>query len=88
MSRGPSAADSFTVAVTFPSGRFSAAPVVSGINLNSGSGATARWSARAINVTATGFTLFAFASVAGVTATFTADWHWTATQMTSTAGAG
>lgn len=44
-----------TVVVTFPTA-FTTAPVVA-CNINSASGSVARWGARAVSVTTTGFTL-------------------------------
>lgn len=50
--------NSYTQAVTFPT-PFTTVPRVA-MNLATGAGATARWSTRAISVTTTGFTLFAY----------------------------
>ncbi|MFW3473669.1 H-type lectin domain-containing protein [Streptomyces microflavus] len=55
-------ANSATVNVTFPFA-FSAAPNVF-TNIASGNGAVARWSSRAFNVTATGFTVLLYAAEA------------------------
>lgn len=52
------ALSTFTVAVNFPVA-FANVPTVT-VNINSGAGVTARWGARAFNVTTTGFTLFVF----------------------------
>ncbi|MFC8723780.1 H-type lectin domain-containing protein [Streptomyces bacillaris] len=49
---------SHTRAITFAT-PFSAPPVIS-IGIQSGAGPTARWDVRAINVTTTGFTIFAY----------------------------
>lgn len=49
---------SFTTAVSFGA-TFPTGPQVT-VNINSGDGTTSRWSARAINVTTTGFTLFVY----------------------------
>jgi len=72
-SGGPSAATSWTLdvnyGVTFP-----ALPNVH-VNLNNGAGATAGWNVRAINITTTGFTIFAFGSSTTFT---TSEWRWTA----------
>lgn len=56
--------------VTFPAA-FAATPKVF-VNIDSGGASTARWQARAINVSTTGFTPFVFASTAGATATWAA----------------
>jgi hypothetical protein len=70
---GPTAQTSFTVAVNYGV-TFPGLPNVH-INLNNGAGATANWHARAISITTTGFTLFAF----GPSSTFsTSEWRWTA----------
>lgn len=49
---------SFTTAVSFGA-TFPTAPQVS-VNINSGDGTASRWSARAININTTGFTLFVY----------------------------
>lgn len=59
---------STTVSVTFPIA-FSAAPVVT-VNIASQAAATAGWIARAVAVTATGFTLY-LAATDGATDTWT-----------------
>ncbi|WP_109000760.1 H-type lectin domain-containing protein [Streptomyces rishiriensis] len=56
--------------VTFPVA-FTAVPRVF-VNIDSGGASTARWQARAINVTTTGFVPFVFSSTAGATATWSA----------------
>ena len=57
---------SHTQDVVFPV-PFAAAPIMA-VNIASGAGATARWGARAIGVTATQFTLFLFVGDAGASA--------------------
>lgn len=70
-------ANSSTTAVNFGY-TFPSEPVVLG-NINSGAGATARWVARPITVTTTGFTMFVF-SASSDTSTWTdVPVNWTAT---------
>lgn len=72
-SGGPSAATSWTLAVNYGV-TFPAVPNVH-VNLNNGAGATANWDVRAISITTTGFTVFAY----GPSSTFsTSEWRWTA----------
>lgn len=61
-----------TSAVVFPRA-YSAAPVVM-VNFSSGAGPTAGWGSRAINVTATGFSIFIF----GTSSSFTVSMQWLA----------
>lgn len=69
--------DNETLSVNFPVA-FPDVPIVH-TNINSGSGETARWTVRAINITTTGFQIFAFACTAGDTATWTdVEIGWTA----------
>lgn len=75
LNAGPTAATSFTQAVSFPF-TFPSAPKVF-VNLNSGAGATAQWNQRAISISTTGFTLFGF--TAGAAGTFSAQYQWLAT---------
>lgn len=56
--------------VTFPVA-FTATPRVF-VNIDSGGASTARWQARAINVTTTSFVPFVFSSTSGATATWSA----------------
>lgn len=58
----------WTVNITFPV-PFTSPPVMSA-NIASGAGSTARWGARAINITPEGFQLFLFAGTSGATATW------------------
>jgi hypothetical protein len=72
---------SFTVAISFKH-PFATVPVMS-VNIASGSGTTAQWHGRAINITNTGFTLFVFVT----TATGAGTWvgvgvQWTANEQT------
>ena len=60
VSASVTALPSLTQAASF-GGTFSAAPVVT-VNIDSGAGTTARWVARAISISTTGFTMFAFAA--------------------------
>jgi len=69
---GPSAAASFSSAISFGV-TFPGTPNVH-ININSAAGLTGSWHGRATSVSTTGFTLFGF----GPSATFTAQWQWTA----------
>lgn len=69
---GPSAAASFTTAVSFGV-TFPSAPNVH-ININSAAGLTGSWHGRATGISTTGFTLFGF----GPSNTFTTQWQWTA----------
>lgn len=65
-----------TINVTFPQA-FPSAPNVH-CNINAGHAATSQWHSRAINVTATGFTVFVFgpsATWAGVPVQWTAIWQ-------------
>lgn len=71
-SAGPSAAGSFTSAVSFGVTLPSSPRVF--INLASAAGPTANWHGRAFNITTTGFTLFGF----GPAATFSTGWQWVA----------
>lgn len=59
---------SFTRNITFTT-PFTTVPHVS-VNINSGAGPTARWGARAITVSTTGFTLFLFSGALGETGTW------------------
>ncbi|MEU2487019.1 H-type lectin domain-containing protein [Streptomyces sp. NPDC012617] len=59
---------SFTRNITFTT-PFAAPPHVT-VNINSGAGPTARWGARAINVSTTGFTIFLFSGALGETGTW------------------
>lgn len=52
--------DSFTQDVTFPV-EFDDVPAIA-VNIASGASSTARWDARAITVTKTGFTLFVYSN--------------------------
>ena len=65
-----------TLAVVFQI-PFRAAPAVS-TNIDNGAGATAGWGSRAINITATGFTIFIF----GASSSFTASVYWQAQELT------
>ena len=56
---------------------FRAAPAVS-TNIDNGAGATAGWGSRALNITATGFTIFIF----GASSSFTASVYWQAQELT------
>lgn len=76
---GPSATASFTKAVVFPTAFAAGVVPHVTVNLNNGSGPTAQWHARAINVTNTGFTIFGFSGDAG-TDTFTAQYTWSAVE--------
>jgi hypothetical protein len=60
--------DNFTTGVAFGF-TFPGIPTVV-MNIDSGAGATGRWDARAISVTATGFTLFVFSNASGSTSTW------------------
>lgn len=62
--------ESFTQAVVFDTA-FDAAPVVM-VNISAAPSASARWDARAINVTSTGFDIFVFANASGSTSTWSA----------------
>lgn len=69
--------DSFTASVTYGF-TFPAAPSVVA-NISDGSAAAARWDARAISPTTTGFTLFVFSNAAGSTSTWSSiPVNWTA----------
>jgi len=75
------ATDSSGVTVTFPTGRFTAAPIVQ----VTPQATTAGLWATVANVTATGCTVYLHARAS---ATTSATVGWTATQMTTTNGAG
>lgn len=70
------AVTSATAAVTFDA-PFPAAPMVA-TNIDSGAGATAQWSSRAISITTTGFTMFVFAAAAGTWSNVPVSWSATA----------
>ncbi|MFC4335219.1 H-type lectin domain-containing protein [Salininema proteolyticum] len=70
--------DNHTHAVDFPAD-FAGPPVVT-TNIDSGSGPTARWISRAINISPTGFTIFVFASTSGASTSWSdIQVSWTAT---------
>jgi len=71
-------ATSHTLAVNFPA-PFDNPPVVC-VNIASGAGTIARWMARAISVTTSGFTLFLFVGDSGAPAAAWTDIpvHWVA----------
>lgn len=72
--------DSYTVAVVFPV-PFTSVPVMPAPNINTGAGSAGRWDARAINVTATGFTLWVFSNATGATSSWSnIPVMWTALQ--------
>lgn len=70
------AAASQTQAVVFAT-PFRAIPAVS-TNIDNGTGATAGWGSRAINITTTGFTIFIF----GTSSSFTTSVYWQAQELT------
>jgi hypothetical protein len=70
---GPTAATSVSIPVNYGV-TFPATPNVH-VNLNNGAGSTSGWNVRAINITTTGFTVFAFG---GSTTFSTTEWRWTA----------
>lgn len=71
---GPSNASSFSQSVTFPR-QFATGLTVVMVNLASGAGGTAQWTARALSAGRTGFTLFGYGP--NIT-TFDAPWTWLA----------
>lgn len=72
------AATSATLAQTFAV-PFSSVPSVA-TNISTGAGGVFGWQSRAINVTASGFTIFIFTT--GAAGTFTANVQWQAQEMT------
>jgi hypothetical protein len=72
-----SAVNNATVAVSYGVS-FPVAPMVV-TNIDSGAGATARWVSRAINITATGFTMFVFAADSATNTWSNVPVSWSAT---------
>jgi hypothetical protein len=63
--------DSFSTSVSFGF-TFPGAPTVTNPNINASSSAEARWDARALNPTTTGFTLFVYSNASGATSSWSA----------------
>jgi hypothetical protein len=74
------------VAITFPSGRFTATPIVT-ITQSAAPANSQTFVPRAIGMTSSGFSAYIYSGNNTVT-TFVASFHWHAVQMTSTTGAG
>jgi hypothetical protein len=73
--------------VTFPSGRFTEAPVVTTVMANA-PGGSQKLVARAINTSSTGTTVFVYSGDSTATNASNFEIDWIAVQMTSTSGAG
>lgn len=81
------AGTSINSAVTFPSGRFTQPPKVN-VTLSTGPGGSQYLVPRALNATATGFTIYVY-NLGPSTAAFSGlSVDWTAVQMTATSAAG
>lgn len=82
-----SAAANTNASVTFPSGRFTAAPVVTAVMANA-PGGSAKLVARAINSTSTGTSIYVYTGDSTTTTSSNFEIDWIAVQMTSSTGGG